>query len=124
MRGKPAKKKMGRDAVREADPVGRLDVADRLEAWSNPAVLIRPLWGGIRRAGEMSAIRVEPPVEVSSDEDIETLLRDCPACRPVVEAYRHHGEKKLKDLPLTAAERDRLLVKLFLLKKQLKRRRG
>jgi hypothetical protein len=115
---------MGRDAVREAQPVGRLEVEARLEAWSNPAVLFRPFWGGIRRIGEGMVVRIEPPVTVSLDEDIETLLHDCPACRPLVAAYRHHGEKKLKDLPLTAAERDQLLVKLFLLKKELKPRRG
>ncbi len=51
MRAKAAKR-MGRDAMREAEPVGRLEVQDRLEAWSNPAVLTRPLWGGIRRSGE------------------------------------------------------------------------
>ena len=123
MRKKTAKK-MGRDAVREADPVGRLEVADRLEAWANPAVVIQPLWGGIRRIGERTVVRVEPPVTLSLDEDIETLLRDCPACRPLVAAFRHHGEKKLKDLPLAAAQRDQLLVKLFLLKKELTPRRG
>ena len=123
MRMKRAKK-MGRDAVREAEPVGRLEVEDRLEAWSNPAVLTRPLWGGIRRIGERMVARVEPPVTVSLDDDIETWLREYPASRPLLEAYRHHGEKKLKDLPVPGAERDRLLVQLFLLKKQLKRRRG
>lgn len=117
-------KKMGKDAVREAEPVGALDVADRLEAWANPSILIRPLWGGIRRIGEPSPARLEPPVSVSLDEDIETLLKECPACRPLLVGCRYHGEKKLKDLPLTAAERDQLLVKLFLLKRQLKRRRG
>ena len=76
-----------------------------------------PASGGAARGTQVR------PICVSVYDEISSLVREFPAFGDVFNHFRRNHEKRIKDLQISSAEKERLLYEILAMKKQSNRER-
>lgn len=79
-------------------------------------ILARMGGTGIRPVGGAPKGTHGRPISVSVYDEISNLVREFPYLRDVFNHYRRNGEKRIKDLQINSAEKERLLYQILSLK--------
>ena len=86
-------------------------------------ILARMEGTGIPASGGAARGTHGRPICVSVYDEISSLVREFPALGDVFNHYRRDDEKRIKDLPISSAEKERLLYEILAMKKQSNRAR-
>ena len=86
-------------------------------------ILARMEGTGIPASGGAARGTHGRPICVSVYDEISSLVREFPAFRDVFNHYRRSDEKRIKDLQISSAEKERLLYEILAMKKQSNRER-
>lgn len=89
----------------------------------DPRILVHAYGHEIPRIEETRRDTHGTPIGVSVSDKFSYLLRQYPGLRDVFKRYRRNGEKRIKDLQMPGAEKDRLLYEILSVKRQSKRQR-
>ncbi|MFQ5926626.1 MAG: hypothetical protein ACE5MH_04235 [Terriglobia bacterium] len=88
--------------------------------------LLRSVLGGVNSAippaEQPSKDQRQEPIGVSINDDITGLIRKFPGLKPVLQPYRNHREKRIRDLQIAGPERNHLLYQILAIKKAGKRK--
>lgn len=87
------------------------------------AILARMKGTGITASGGAAPGTHGRPICVSVYDEISSLVREFPAFGDVFNHYRRNHEKRIKDLQISSAEKERLLYEILAMKKQSNRER-
>ena len=86
-------------------------------------ILARMQGTGIPASGGAARGTHGRPICVSVYDEISSLVREFPALGDVFNHYRRKHEKRIKDLQISSAEKERLLYGILAMKKQSNRER-
>jgi len=86
-------------------------------------ILARMEGAGIPASGGAARGTHGRPICVSVYDEISSLVREFPALGDVFNHYRRNHEKRIKDLQISSAEKERLLYEILAMKKQSNRER-
>ena len=86
-------------------------------------ILARMEGTGIPASGGAARGTHGRPICVSVYDEISSLVREFPALGDVFNHYRRNHEKRIKDLQISSAEKERLLYGILAMKKQSNRER-
>ncbi|MBI4167168.1 MAG: hypothetical protein HY508_15690 [Acidobacteria bacterium] len=89
----------------------------------DPGILARMHGTGIPASGGAARSPHGRPICVSVYDEIPSLVRQFPALGDVFNHYRRNHEKRIKDLQISSAEKERLLYGILAMKKQSNRKR-
>jgi hypothetical protein len=84
-------------------------------------ILARMEGTGIPASGGAARGTHGRPICVSVYDEISSLVREFPALGDVFNHYRRNHEKRIKDLQISSAEKERLLYGILAMKKQSNR---
>lgn len=82
----------------------------------DPGILVHAYGHEIPRIEETWRDTHGTPISVSAYDEISNLLREFPHLRDVFDHYRRNGEKRIKDLQISGAEKERLLYRILSMK--------
>ena len=82
----------------------------------DPRILVHAYGHKIPRIGETRRDTHGKPIGVSVYDEISNLVREFPHLRDVFHRYRRNGEKRIKDLQISGAEKERLLYQILSMK--------
>lgn len=90
----------------------------------DPRILVHAYGHQIPRIDETRRDTHGTPIGVSVYDEISKLAREFPHLRDIFDHYRRNGEKRIKDLRIGSAEKERLLYQILSMKEAKRFEKG